>query len=510
MTRYVSLKSKLFCGMIIPAIILIVVIYLNYVNLNSLGRSAGAILSKNYRSIKAVQQIRTILGEQKDFVLASLIGVKMARNGDYDGEPAISRLLAVCSSNITEEGEKDLVARLGLNYQSYRDMYLSLREAVRQQESWPTASYSALLARQTALDEELDHLIIINEKAMEKAEQETKDMARSAQRYSIALLILAIIFAVAFSYVISGRIAHPLVKLAGSLAQVKQGADIYPQFPVVSRDEIGFLTAEFNRLFERLKAYDRINMDKLTAEKLKVVQAEKAKTRFIADLSHQLKTPMTSLSMGIGLLDEKLRSTVEPRYARLLETALDDCHRLSALINELVDLSRMDAMLKPRPRELLDVRDLVVKCLEPLRTQAEDKGVELLSRFALDLPPMAIDSFRFPWVITNLVGNAIRYTERGGRVVVEVERQGDRYYFTCRDTGVGIDPKYLGRIFDRYTQFAEREKMGAIGLGLAIVKEIIEQHGGDITVQSEKGAGTVFTFWIPIQTEVTDDDRADS
>ena len=510
MTRYVSLKTKLFCGMIIPAVILIVVIYLNYVNLNSLGRSAGAILSKNYRSIKAVQQIRTILGEQKDFVLASLIGVGMGEKEGLEGDPTIPRLLAVCSNNITEEGEKDLLARLQSNYPLYRDMYLSLQEAVRGREAWPTGRYSDLLVRQTALDEDLDHLIIINEKAMEKAEQETQHIARSAQRYSIALLILAIIFAVAFSYVIAGRIAHPLMDLAGSLTLVKQGAGVYPQFPVISRDEIGFLTAEFNHLFERLQAYDRINLDKLTAEKLKVLQAEKAKTRFIADLSHQLKTPMTSLAMSIGLLDEKLRSTVEARYARLLETAQDDCHRLSALINELVDLSRMDAMLKPRPKELLDVQDLVVKCLEPLRTQAEDKGVELVSSFAPGLPPMAIDSFRFPWVITNLVGNAIRYTEGGGRVVVEVERQGDRYYFTCRDTGVGIDPRYLDRIFDRYTQFAEREKMGAIGLGLAIVKDIIEQHGGDITVQSEPGVGTVFTFWIPIQTEVIDDDRADS
>ena len=510
MARYISLKSKVFCGMIIPAAILIVVIYLNYVNLNALGRSAGANLSKNYRSIKAAQQIRTILGERNDCVLASLMGVGGGGQEGDSGDGAISRLLAVCSNNITEDGEKEIISRLGLNYPPYRDMYLALQESFGARESWSNERYSELWARQAALDGDLDRLIAINEQAMETAEQETKVLARSAQRYSLALLIPAIIFAVSFSYVIAGRIARPLVNLAGSLAKIKQGAGIYPRFPVVSRDEIGFLTAEFNRLFERLQTYDRINLDKLTAEKLKVLQAEKAKTRFVADLSHQLKTPMTSLTMSIGLLAEKLHSTVEPRYGRLLETAQDDCHRLSVLINELVDLSRMDAMLKPRPRELLDVKNLVVKCLEPLRTQAEDKGVELSSRFALDLPPMAIDSFRFPWVITNLVGNAIRYTDRGGRVMVEVDRQGDRYYFTCRDTGAGIDPQYLDRIFDRYTQFAEREKMGAIGLGLAIVKEIIEQHGGDITVQSELGAGTVFTFWIPIQAEVIDDDRTGS
>ena len=201
---------------------------------------------------------------------------------------------------------------------------------------------------------------------------------------------------------------------------------------------------------------------------------------------------MTSLSMSIGFLMEKIHDDLGERYARLLETASDDCRRLSVLINELVDIARIDAMLAPRPKELLDVRDLVTRCLNPLLHQAEEKGVALEAVFNGTLPPIAIDSFRFPWVITNLVGNAIRYTERGGRVSLEVDRRGERYYFRCQDNGAGIDPEYLPLIFDRFTQFSEREQMGAIGLGLAIVKEIIEQHGGDITVSSQKGAGNHF------------------
>jgi signal transduction histidine kinase len=107
-------------------------------------------------------------------------------------------------------------------------------------------------------------------------------------------------------------------------------------------------------------------------------------------------------------------------------------------------------------------------------------------------------------VLTNLVGNALRYTEKGGEITIKVERRQGSFYFQCSDTGCGIDPQHLTRIFDRYSQFSEREKLGTIGLGLAIVKEIIEQHGGDISAQSRPGQGTAFTFWIPEQTGVTD------
>jgi signal transduction histidine kinase len=334
-------------------------------------------------------------------------------------------------------------------------------------------------------------------------------MARQAQQYSIVLLIAALCFTMIYSYVLSSKISRPLVRLTESLATVKEGAGRYPQFPVTTRDEIGSLTKEFNRLFERLQVYDQLTADQLTVERLKVRQAEEAKARFSADLSHQLKTPMTSLSMSIGILVRKLGDTATGKYRQLLETAEEDCKRLTALINELVDLARVDAMLKPWPKEVLQVEEIVDSCLKPLRPQAEEKGVELRVEFASNLPPIAVDSFRFPWVITNLVGNAIRYTEPGGVVTLRAAKRGNRIYFQCSDTGRGIEEKYLPKIFDRFSQFSEREKMGAIGLGLAIGKEIIEQHGGDITVQSEVGQGSTFTFWLPIQSETKDAKSSD-
>jgi NtrC-family two-component system sensor histidine kinase KinB len=153
-------------------------------------------------------------------------------------------------------------------------------------------------------------------------------------------------------------------------------------------------------------------------------------------------------------------------------------------------------MKRPGIRELLNIENVIHECLRPLLSQAEEKKIRLKIDVESDLPPIAIDSLRFPWVITNLLGNAIRYTDHSGEITFQVRKQEDRYYFICSDTGVGIEEKYLPKIFERFTQFSERERSGTIGLGLAIVKEVVEQHGGSIRVDSKVGHGTTFTFWI--------------
>jgi signal transduction histidine kinase len=344
----------------------------------------------------------------------------------------------------------------------------------------------------------LDDLVAINEEAMERAEQKTRVLASRAQWDAVVLFAIIICAILALSYFLSYRIAKPMMSLAQSLSDAKEGSGIYPQIHQRSNDEIGFLTDSFNRLFKRLKLYDRHRDDIIAAEKEKVRRSEEAKGRFIADISHQLKTPMTSLSMSIGMLHERGERLSGDKRTKLLETAQEDCMRLSNLINELVDISRLEAMARPRPKETLDVAVVIKECLAPLVKQAEQKGVALQVAVPKGLPKLTIDSFRFPWVITNLVGNALRYTERDGRIQFRVSQSGSRFYFNCSDTGSGIAPEYLPHIFDRFTQFSERGKSGTIGLGLAIVKDIIEQHGGDIRVESSLGKGTTFIFWVPV------------
>lgn len=494
-----SLRTKLFCGLLAPAVILLVVIYMDYANLSALGRSAETILAKNYKSIQAAHQIARIIQDRQDWLAASLTGLPPSP-ADTDRENAdLGTMVEACRSNITETGEREIVSALAALTPRYQDLFASLRRAKAAGEVWPQARYEDLLRVQNEFESSLASLIAINESAMEQADQETRRLAQRARNYSIALLAAALGLVLVFSLVFSRRISQPLVELARGLSRLRQDRQEYPRLPVRGQDEIGFLTDEFNRLFERLRAFDRANLAKLNAEQAKVLEAEQARARFIADLSHQLKTPMTSLAMSVNLLARKMPGEGDERQRRLVETAVEDCARLAALINELVNLARLEAMIPPRPRESIDVAAMVEKCLRPLAMQAEEKGVALTTGFESGLPRVSIDTFRFPWVITNLVGNALRYTPAGGSIAFDVRRENDRMVFTCRDTGTGIRPEYLPHIFDRYAQFSEREAMGTIGLGLAIVKEIVEQHGGDINVDSRLGQGAAFELWIPLE-----------
>lgn len=493
-----SIKTKIFLVILAPSLLLAVVIYLDYRNLSALGRSAELILSKNYKSIRAAQQIRQLIEENRNAVILEVFLARKAFPRRLNGT-GIMKFIKICKDNITESGEEHIIAGLLKKYAAYQDL-LSRLPGEMAPSADPAGSfprYRDFFTQTTSLIADINELVLVNEKAMEAAEQDTKRIASRALRYSIGLLIITILITAAFSYMLSTRLSRPLTGLARRLSEVKEGSGQYPRIPVTTRDEIGFLTSEFNRLFDRLKIYDQFSQDKLTAEKLKVRQTEEAKTRFIADLSHQLKTPMTSLTMSVGMLTEKMDEMPPATVKKLLETTREDSARLAVLINELVDITRLEGMKKPGARELLHIENVIEECLRPLRAQVDEKQIRLKIDVAPGLLPVAIDSLRFPWVITNLLGNAIRYTDPGGRITLQVRKEEDRYYFSCGDTGVGIEDRYLSKIFDRYTQFSERERSGTIGLGLAIVKEVIEQHGGGIRVESEIGRGTTFTFWIP-------------
>ena len=494
--RY-SIRFKIFVVSLLPTVALLAAALLNHQYLSALGESAEQILSQNYKSIRAAQQARELIEETRNQLLEQMsLRQKPVLTPD-EILTDLSGTLMVCSENITETGERELTELLLSDYERYKTAVRALAEA--DVGLWATERFAEFLSLTAGMVARLDDLVAINEEAMEHAEQKTRLLAARAQRNVVVLFSIVIGVILALSYFLSYRIARPVMTLAQSLSGAREGTGIYPQINQRSNDEIGFLTHSFNRMFRRLELYDRYRDAIIAAEKEKVRRSEEAKGRFIAEISHQLKTPMTSLSMSIGLLHDRGPRLNEDKRSRLLETAQDDCMRLSGLINELVDISRLEAMSQPRPKETLDVAVVIRECLAPLLKQAEQKGVTIQIEAPEGLPKLTIDSFRFPWVITNLIGNALRYTDRGGRILLNVSESGSRFYFKCSDTGSGIAPMYLPHIFDRFTQFSERGKSGTIGLGLAIVKDIIEQHGGDISVESSPGRGTTFIFWIPAE-----------
>jgi NtrC-family two-component system sensor histidine kinase KinB len=227
---------------------------------------------------------------------------------------------------------------------------------------------------------------------------------------------------------------------------------------------------------------------------------EESRRRFIAMLSHQLKTPMTSLTMSVNLIREKLRDP-PPAQAELLSIATENCRSLSALVSDVIEAAREitpDLALKPRR---MDIVRLLRSALRPLAPQAEEKGVELVVPAEAPAVLASVDPVKFPWVVTNIAGNALRYTDRGGRVEVAVSSSEGGIDVSVGDTGAGIAHENLERIFEPYVSLERDPLPGTHGLGLAIAKEIVEAHGGVIEASSEPGHGTRFLIRLPAQGE---------
>ncbi len=230
---------------------------------------------------------------------------------------------------------------------------------------------------------------------------------------------------------------------------------------------------------------------------------EKAHSHLIATLSHELKTPLTSLRIAAELLEETAAGGLPARAREILATLQNDVARLQTIATGLLDASRTTAArigVERRPM-LLDA--MVREIAPPLQMQARDKGIELMLKWPEHPLPIWGDPIKLPWVITNLVGNALRYTPAGGRIAIELSQHDSTVRVVVSDTGCGIEGRALERIFEPYAQGdGAAGRAGSAGLGLYITKEIVEAHNGRIFVRSGVGAGTTFTVEIPIREQM--------
>ncbi len=229
-------------------------------------------------------------------------------------------------------------------------------------------------------------------------------------------------------------------------------------------------------------------------------EMEKIKTDFVSIVSHEFRTPLTTIIVGVEMLKEGMLGDLTPRGKEVLEAIGADCERLNRLIDNLMELSRIESGTIYVEAESTDVADLVQEAVRPLKIQAEKQGVELITDLPPALPPVAADFNKSVWVLANLVGNALRYTGKDGTITVRVRQRGKRHFFSVEDTGSGIPKEHQDKIFRKYVQVSGpgRKGTGGVGLGLAIAKDIVMAHGGEIWVDSEVGKGTTFTFTFPV------------
>ena len=226
-------------------------------------------------------------------------------------------------------------------------------------------------------------------------------------------------------------------------------------------------------------------------------EVSRLKSEFIAAASHELRTPLTSVQMGIHLLLEGTAGALDEKQQEILQVCREDTARLDRLMRELLDLSKIESgAVTP---QLAPVRPatLVTEAVRALRLPVEAHGIRLDVDAPADLPRVEVDRSQVERVIGNLVTNAMRATPAGGSIAVTATRRGDEVAISVADNGAGIPRDYLSTIFEPFVQ-VPNASAGGVGLGLTIARRIVEGHGGRLTVQSEPGRGSTFTFTVPV------------
>lgn len=231
-------------------------------------------------------------------------------------------------------------------------------------------------------------------------------------------------------------------------------------------------------------------------------QIDEAKSSLLATVSHEFKTPLTSINLSVGLLSGQKFGPLNPQQSELLTAAQEDINRLQQIIDSLLDLGRLHAGHTQLHLDALSPAKLVANTTSALQRAFQEKSVTLDNQVAEDLPLVQADGLRIEHVLTNLLTNALKFLRPGiaGQITIKACRNERVVRFSVQDNGLGIPPEFLRRVFEKFVRVQHSSTPG-VGLGLAIAREIVEAHGGRIEVESTLGSGSTFSFTIPIAAE---------
>jgi len=222
-----------------------------------------------------------------------------------------------------------------------------------------------------------------------------------------------------------------------------------------------------------------------------------AKTNFIGTVSHEFKTPISSMKMSLQLLENENVGSLNKEQKQLLESITEDTDRLLKITSELLNLAQVESGNMQLNISAVNSADIVRQALEATKTQAEQKNIKIDISIADHLPEIQADKQKTTWVLINLLSNAIRYSYDNSVVHLSLIKENNNVKFLVKDSGTGISEKYQNKIFERYFRVPGTQKEGT-GLGLAICKEFIEAQDGNIKVESEPGTGSTFSFTLNI------------
>lgn len=611
-----TLRAKVAAGFTVLVIINVIVSVWSIYNFNQLTQAITRMIKQNYQNVIAAQNMVVDLERDNSAQLVMLNGyVELGYKQFQDNHDDFFEWYGqAVKSNVSNRGT-DILDAIKKSYAEYAAATDSLRIVLNTHGHAYAQDfhYKKVLPLFSLIRDECFQLLDMNHNAMVATDTKANDISNQATVAVLGAALLAIVLSIVASWQFSQYILEPAEKLTDTVRKLGRGL-LDVRADINSNDEIGELAREFNRMAERLKDYEAINIEKLIYEKRKseaivgtisdpiivadgegkivlmnqlaenvfdvsedasigqdfqrVVknpelgkyvthylkgespvnippyfelrfngedryfriklnsskdasgkvsgvililqdvtqfkELDKMKSEFMARVSHEFRTPLTSINMTLDILKDEHIGHVNKKQHELLVAAKQDAERLTKLVRELLELSRLESGKIQLKEDRIEIKPLIDFSVQPVLLQFNDKHVQLKTNSDETIPEFIADFQQLSWVISNLVTNALRFTDAGGQVTVDATTDGDDLIVAVTDTGCGIEPEEIEKVFDKFVQLHDSSSPspGSVGLGLSIAKEIVEIYGGRIWVESRVGTGSVFTFSIPIKKRI--------
>jgi two-component system sensor histidine kinase GlrK len=328
----------------------------------------------------------------------------------------------------------------------------------------------------------LEGVNLYREGVINKKTENFKETGGNAARLSLIISMIAFIFGITFAFFVTISISRPIERLKQETANIAKG-DFNRRIDIDSKDEIGELAAAFNTMCFKLNELERL------------------KSEFIANISHEFRTPLTSLREANNLLLDGIAGKTTEKQQRLLKITKEESEKLIKMINDFLDLSKMEAGMIRYNFVPSDINIVFENAINEIRLLAESKEIDLKLETQKRLPIVFMDSEKIKQVMINLLSNAVKFTPNGGKISVVARTEDSNIYVEVKDTGMGIAKENLLKIFDKFQQVDTgiNHKLRGTGLGLSIAKHIVVTHNGRIWAESRLGKGSTFKFVLPLK-----------
>lgn len=310
----------------------------------------------------------------------------------------------------------------------------------------------------------------------------------------IAIMTVTVVVLGVFGYFFSKRLSRPLLELKKA-AETVSDSDYTVRINTTSRDDIGAVSAAFNRMAEKLE----IEKHTIEANNERLADLQNMRSEFVANVSHELKTPLTSIRGFVDTLrnTENVDPAVQKRFLEIIDI---EAQRLHQLINDILQLSEIERLQPDSEKEHFELCDLISETANLLKEKAEEREITIVFDACEPLPVLA-DRYRIKQILINLIDNAINYNRKDGMVWLSAKREPNSMIaIHVRDNGEGIPQEHLQRIFERFYRVdkSHSREVGGTGIGLSIVKHIAALYEGNAIAESQEGVGSLFIVRLKI------------